>query len=141
GRQRYQVSLLAQAPYGAAATQRSSDLRGQASQGAAQRAPAKAIRVRRGDTMFAIARRNAVPGVTIFQMMIALQRANPQAFIHDNVNLVKAGATLRMPDRAALTAISDREARRIFQQHAQAFALYRQRAAASVATVAQESSA
>lgn len=141
GRQRYQVSLLAQAPYGAASTQRSSDLRGGSSDSAAQRAPVRSIRVRPGDTMFAIARRNAVQGVTIYQMMIALQRANPRAFIHGNVNLVKAGATLRVPDKAALTAISDREARRIFQQHAQAFALYRQKAAASVATVGQEGGA
>src|SRR5690606_12700803 len=94
------------------------------------------ITVRRGDTMFAIAQRNAVPGVTVYQMMIALQRANTQAFIEDNVNLVKVGATLTMPGMDALTALSDREARRIFQQHAQAFARYRQRSGgADVAAV------
>src|SRR5690606_30206501 len=65
--------------------------------------------------------------VTVYQMMMALQRSNPQAFIQDNVNLVKAGATLTMPDMDVLTALSDREARRLFLQHAQAFALYRQR--------------
>ncbi len=100
-----------------------------------------AIRVKPGDTMFAIAKRHSVPGVTIYQMMIALQRANPQAFIQDNVNLVKAGSVLSMPDKAALTAISDREARRIFQKHAQAFALYRQRAARQTGVIAQEGDA
>src|SRR5690606_36655825 len=58
-----------------------------------------------------------------------LAKANPQAFIEGNINLVKAGATLAIPDTAALRAISDREARRIFQQHTQAFAEYRQRIA------------
>src|SRR3546814_184838 len=91
--------------------------------------------------MFAIAQRHAVPGVTIYQMMIALQRANPQAFIHENINLVKAGASLSMPGHDALTAISDREARRLFQQQAQAFAQYRQRAAANTSAVAEGSGA
>lgn len=145
GQQRYQVSLLAhadpqgvqRAQVGAASGARAID--GRATSGTAADHPSAGtqIRVRSGDTMFAIARRNAVQGVTVYQMMIALQRANPDAFIHDNVNLVRAGATLTMPDYATLTALSDREARRIFQQHAQAFARYRQRSSgADIAAVA-----
>lgn len=140
GRQRYQVSLLTHANPDAI---RSSGAAGSAAgamgnmASAGDRASQRTIRVRRNDTMFAIAKRNAVPGVTVYQMMIALQRANPQAFIENNVNLVKEGATLSMPAMSALTAISDREARRIFQQQAQAFALYRQRAAGQVAAVGQ----
>src|SRR3546814_10894163 len=87
----------------------------------------KHIRVRPGDTMFAIARRNAVPGVSVYQMMIALQRANPQAFIRHNLNLVKAGAVLAVPDKAALTAVSDREARRLFMRPVQELEQSRQR--------------
>jgi pilus assembly protein FimV len=145
GQQRYQVSLLAQAGPESLAAQSSSSLRtsGQSAgaQGVAQQAPQRMIHVKPGDTMFAIALRNAVPGVSVYQMMIALQRANPQAFIQKNVNLVKAGATLSMPDMAALTAISDKEARRIFQKQAQAFALYRQRLAGSTSAVGQEAGA
>src|SRR3546814_20183150 len=74
-------------------------------------------------------------------MMMVLQRANPGAFIHDNVNLVKAGATLSVPGMAELTAISDKEARRLFQQQAQAFALYRQRLAGNTSAVGQEAGA
>lgn len=144
GQQRYQVSLLTQAGPESLAAQRSSALRssGQSAgiQGGMQ-APQKSIHVKPGDTMFAIALRNAVPGVSVYQMMIALQRANPQAFIQNNVNLVKAGATLSMPDMAALTAISDKEARRIFQRQAQAFALYRQRLAGGTPAVGQEAGA
>lgn len=140
GQQRYQVSLLTHAGLNTVAPA-ATDSRPSGSQSASQAVPAKTIRVKQGDVMFAIAKRHAVPGVSIYQMMIALQRANPQAFIHDNVNLVKAGATLTMPSHDALTAISKQEAYRIFQQQAQAYAQYRQRAAAHTSEVAQGSGA
>ncbi|AEC19827.1 hypothetical protein PT7_1287 [Pusillimonas sp. T7-7] len=136
GQQRFQVSLLTHAGLDAV-TPAATGSMPTGSLGASQAAPTKAIHVKRGDTMFGIAQRHAVPGVTIYQMMIALQRANPQAFIHENINLVKAGASLNMPGHDALTAISDREARRLFQQQAQAFAQYRQRAAANTSAVAE----
>lgn len=142
GQQRYQVSLLAHADTHAvqraqtAATDSARHPRvidGRAASAPATGHPAagRQIQVRPGDNMFAIAGRNAVQGVSVYQMMIALQRANSQAFIEDNVNLVRAGAMLQMPDLDTLTALSDREARRIFQQHAQAFAQYRQRSGAT----------
>src|SRR5690606_28687568 len=68
-------------------------------------------------------------------------KANPQAFIDGNVNLVKAGATLAIPDAQALSAVSDREARRIYQQHAQAYAAYRQGIASRRAQAVQGGSA
>ncbi|WP_158238298.1 FimV/HubP family polar landmark protein [Pollutimonas nitritireducens] len=123
GQQRYQVSLLTHSSTSAKAG-----------------GVSRSIRVQQGDTMFDIAQRHAVPGVTVYQMMVALQRQNPKAFIENNLNLVKAGATLTMPGRAQLTAISDREARRIFQKQAQAFALYRQRLAGQAPIVGQEGS-
>lgn len=136
GEQQYQISILSNARgAGAPALAAGPSVTGAPHGAAAHRA--RTIRVRRGDTMFAIARRNAVHGVTVYQMMIALQRANPRAFIHHNLNLVKAGAALAMPDRAALTAVSDREARRLFMQQAREFEAYRQRlAGGSMAAVA-----
>lgn len=149
GQQRYQVSLLAHADRHAVARAgeearhpRVIDGRGAPAQQGEHPAAGRQIQVRAGDNMFAIARRNAVQGVTVYQMMIALQRANQQAFIQDNVNLVKAGATLTMPGMDALTALSDREARRVFQQHAQAFARYGRRGnAADVAAVSTSGAA
>lgn len=38
------------------------------------------------------------PGVSVNQMMLALLRANPEAFIDGNINLLRTGAQLRMPD-------------------------------------------
>lgn len=129
GVQRYQVSLLArggaaavQAPVVAPTTER--PVRSAAIQADIIDRPP--VLIRRGDTMFSVAQRHAVSGVTVYQMMMALQRANPDAFIHQNINLVIAGERLAMPDMDALTAISDREARRLFHEQVVAFNAYRQ---------------
>src|SRR5690606_8132287 len=85
GQQRFQVSLLTHAAQGSHAARMQSQgavRAGASASGSAAIATAPSsqatLAVRRGDTMFAIARRHAVPGVTVYQMMIALQRANPQ---------------------------------------------------------------
>lgn len=131
GQQQHQVSLLAptdmqvvRAAQSQAPVMSASSGAGSPPQGQTGSRPA--IQVRQGDTMFSLARRHAVPGVSLYQWMVAVQLANPNAFINDNVNLVKAGASLVVPDQAALT---DAQARRVFQQHAAAFAQYRQRLA------------
>ncbi|TAM89075.1 MAG: peptidoglycan-binding protein LysM [Candidimonas sp.] len=129
GEQQYQISILADMRAPGRPMLASGGRATGAAKGAGSAAHAGSIHVRRGDTMFAIAHRNAVTGVTVYQMMMALQRANPRAFIDGNVNLVKAGATLVVPDKAAMTAISDREARRLFVRQAAAFEAYRQRLA------------
>ena len=53
--------------------------------------------VKAGDTLSGIAGRNAQPGVTIEQLMIAIQRSNPDAFIGGNINRLRAGASLTLP--------------------------------------------
>lgn len=62
----------------------------------------------RNDTLWSIANRNRPSNqVSVNQYMLAIQRANPQAFINDNINLMKAGFVLRMPaqnDALDLTA-------------------------------------
>ena len=53
-----------------------------------------------GDTLWTIAMRTRPDdSVSIQQTMLALQRANPEAFINGNINLLKAGHFLRIPDR------------------------------------------
>ncbi|HUH37383.1 MAG TPA: FimV/HubP family polar landmark protein, partial [Spongiibacteraceae bacterium] len=58
-------------------------------------------RVQHSDTMWEIAAANR-PGnaVTVQQTMLAIQRLNPQAFINNNINLVKSGYVLRLPSEA-----------------------------------------
>ncbi len=55
--------------------------------------------------------------VTVHQMMMALVRANPNAFIDGNVNNLRAGAILRVPDRAEIQSMSAAESRREFARH------------------------
>jgi pilus assembly protein FimV len=83
------------------------------------------VGVKQGDTLYGIAQSNAIADATIYQMLVALWRANPQAFLQNNMNLVKAGATLVVPDAATVRAVDPAEARRIFLEQAQAYARYR----------------
>ena len=92
---------------------------------------AGSVNVKSGDTLFAIAQRNAVPNASIYQMLVALWRANPDAFIQGNMNLVRAGQKLAIPDAATVRAVDPAEARRIFNEHAEAFARYRARLGAA----------
>jgi pilus assembly protein FimV len=61
--------------------------------------------VRRGEALWAIADRLRPEGVSVNQMMVAVYRANPRAF-GGNMNVLRAGATLRLPDAADLGELS-----------------------------------
>lgn len=66
--------------------------------------------VRRGETLWGIASQlKPEQRISMNQMMIAVYRANPDAF-RGNINRLKRGAILRIPDAAEITAISIAEA-------------------------------
>ncbi|MCW8906771.1 MAG: LysM peptidoglycan-binding domain-containing protein [Sedimenticola sp.] len=65
---------------------------------------------RRNDTLWGIASRYRTEGATMVQMMIALQRANPQAFIDQNINKLKTGQVLRIPRADEVLELSRRDA-------------------------------
>lgn len=90
------------------------------------------VKVRRGDTLGKVASRHLAPGVTLDQMLVALYRANPQAFIGDNMNRLKAGAVLRVPAVSEATALSSAEARKQVASQASGFSAYRSKLADSV---------
>ena len=69
-----------------------------------------------GQTLWSIATRAKPDGVSTQQMMAAIQRANPDAFINGNMNLLRSGAVLRMPEGSDLVALSQTEARRAVAQ-------------------------
>lgn len=66
-------------------------------------------RVGSGDTLWSIAaeRRGSVSAA---QMMLAIQRANPEAFVRGNINLLRKGAVLRIPTSAQAEALARNEA-------------------------------
>ncbi|WP_396617152.1 FimV family protein [Lysobacter soli] len=74
--------------------------------------------VRRGDTLSEIAGRMEGQA-SLDQAMIALLRANPDAFIDGNINLLKAGAVLDVPSGDELASVESGEARRLVAQHVQ----------------------
>lgn len=58
-----------------------------------------------GDTLWVIALKvRPSKSVSVQQTMLALQRANPEAFINNNINLLKAGHVLRIPDMSEIRA-------------------------------------
>lgn len=64
-----------------------------------------------GETLWSIAQRNRPDdAVTINQMMMALLRANPDAFIGNNINRLKKGAVLRIPGRDETIVVAAAEA-------------------------------
>lgn len=69
------------------------------------------VTVNRGDTLTAIASQTLPDGVDLNQMLVALYRANRDAFIADNMNLLKTGAVLQIPEDSEVAAIKKSEAR------------------------------
>jgi pilus assembly protein FimV len=61
--------------------------------------------VQRAETLWAIADRLRPDGVTINQMMIAIYQQNPNAF-GGNINVLRAGATLQLPESASFNALA-----------------------------------
>lgn len=96
------------------------------------------VRVRRGDTLFGIASRTQAAGVSLDQMLVALFRGNPQAFVGDNMNRLKSGAVLTVPSSDDAAKLAPAEAREIIVAQAADFAAYRQRLAGSTTAAADE---
>ncbi|MET4575641.1 FimV/HubP family polar landmark protein [Ottowia thiooxydans] len=69
------------------------------------------VTVRRGDTAYGLASANLPAGVSLDQMLMAMLRANPGAFIRGNVNYMKAGVVLDMPNAEQASSIPRSEAR------------------------------
>jgi pilus assembly protein FimV len=67
------------------------------------------VQVQRGQTLSQIAR-DLGQGYHLDQTMLALLRANPDAFINNNINRLKQGAVLRVPQSAELAQLGEAEA-------------------------------
>jgi pilus assembly protein FimV len=67
--------------------------------------------VKQGDTLGGIVRNITLPrGISFNQMLLALQRANADAFLGNNIHQLKAGPILRIPDVSEIKAIPRMEA-------------------------------
>ncbi|MCW8944289.1 MAG: LysM peptidoglycan-binding domain-containing protein [Sedimenticola sp.] len=73
----------------------------------------------RNDTLWGIAKQVRTEGASMQQMMIALQRANPQAFINQNINNLKVGQVLRIPKADEVMDLNRREAAKAYSDQLQ----------------------
>ncbi|MBL1141327.1 MAG: hypothetical protein HND53_04765 [Proteobacteria bacterium] len=65
----------------------------------------------KSDTLWSIASEmRPDSSVSVNQMMLALLKANPDAFINQNINGLKRGQILRMPNESEMNALSNAEA-------------------------------
>lgn len=94
------------------------------------------VSVRAGDTAGRIAEANRPANVSLDQMLVAMLRANPSAFIGNNVNRIKAGAVIDLPKDAAANAVTADEARQIIAAQSRDFDEFRRRLAGRVPATA-----
>ena len=96
--------------------------------------------VRPGDTLTRIASRTRQGTVSLDQTLVSLYRGNPQAFVGDNMNRLKAGALLKVPTAETAAAVDSSEARQVIQAQSADFGSFRQRLAGAVPAAAAETS-
>ena len=89
------------------------------------------IGVIRGDTLSKIALATKPDGVTLEQMLVVLFRNNPQAFSGDNMNRLRAGKIIRLPDPAEYSRLTPQEARQEVRVQYSDWNAYRDRVAAA----------
>lgn len=93
---------------------------------------ASSVTVKPGDTAGRIANAHKPPSASLDQMLVAMLRANPQAFINGNINLVRSGAVIDLPDEAQATAIAPNEAKQLLSTQSRDFNDFRRRLAQAV---------
>lgn len=91
--------------------------------------------VRSGDTLTRIASRTRQGSASLDQTLVSLYRGNPQAFVGDNMNRLKAGAVLNVPSAETAAAVDPREARQLIQVQSADFGSFRQRLATAAPMV------
>lgn len=94
----------------------------------------KQLTVKAGDTAGKIAAENKPASVSLDQMLVAMLRSNPNAFIGGNINRLKSGAVLEMPSAETASAISPREATQTIVAQSRDFNSFRRKLAEGVPT-------
>jgi pilus assembly protein FimV len=96
-----------------------------------KQAAAAPITVKQGDTLAKIANKAKAPDVTLERMLVALYHANEQEFDGHNMNRIRTGKILRLPEADELAKVQQPEA--VEEVHAQVadWNAYRQKLAAA----------
>jgi pilus assembly protein FimV len=98
----------------------------------AETASQSRYRVKQGDSLGRIAAQLKPVDVSLDMMLVALYRANPDAFIGNNMNRLKSGRILNVPAGDAVRGTDDTEAHGVVVAHAADFNAYRNKLAGQV---------
>ena len=90
------------------------------------------VTVKAGDTAGKIAAQNKPASISLDQMLVALLKSNPDAFIGGNINRLKSGAVLDVPSAQEAGAMSPGDASRTIVAQSRDFNQFRQKLASSV---------
>lgn len=101
---------------------------------------ASQVTVKAGDTASKIAGRAKSNEVSLDQMLVALLRSNPDAFIQGNINRIRAGAVINIPSTEQALSVPAMQANQIVVAQSKDFNAFR-RSLASSAPVAAVNSA
>jgi pilus assembly protein FimV len=97
------------------------------------------IKVGNGDTAGKIAANNLPGNVSLEQMLVAMLRGNPQAFVGNNINRLKAGAILDLPTETEAAAVSVNEAKQNVIAQSKDFNGFRRKLAENAPVLASKS--
>ncbi|HEY8101878.1 MAG TPA: FimV/HubP family polar landmark protein [Burkholderiaceae bacterium] len=96
--------------------------------------------VKKGDSLAKIANQFKPEGVSLDQMLVALYRDNPKAFEGKNMNRLRAGEIISIPDAPVALDVTDKVAKGVVLAQAADFSKYRSKLAAHVAEAAAQKS-
>ena len=95
-------------------------------------------KVKKGDSLAAIAKKYKHDDVTLEQMLVATYRANTDAFIGNNMNRMRVGRVLTMPDAETASSVGKPEARKVIVAQTTDFTNYRNKLAEQAAKSAPQ---
>ncbi len=96
------------------------------------------IKVVKGDSLSKIALKVKPADVSLERMLVAMYRANSHAFMGKNMNRLKAGKIIRVPDAAEIAAVEQSEAVKVYRAQVEDWNAYRQQLAAVRAETREE---
>jgi pilus assembly protein FimV len=97
-------------------------------------------KTKQGDTLAGIAGQFKQDGISLDQMLVALQRSNPNAFIGKNINRLKTGQILSIPSAETAGGVTAGEARKIVVAQSADFNAYRNKLASQVSSAEAQKS-
>ena len=95
--------------------------------------PTSEYTTKSGDNLSKIAKEMQLEGYSLDQMLVALYRANPQAFDGDNMNRLKVGKIIKAPTYDDLSAVTPQEAAKEIRVQTSDWNAYRNKLAGVVA--------